>query len=58
MNLNRVPADRIREAILHSDEGVRTEALSYFTDALSEDPEVLPTACPTRPCIFRTTCCR
>ncbi|MFO0928378.1 MAG: SEC-C metal-binding domain-containing protein [Gemmataceae bacterium] len=40
----RLPEAKIREAIVHPDIQVRQEALQYFADSFSRDPEVLPMA--------------
>src|SRR5438067_12432195 len=40
----RLPEAKIKDAVLHPDKLVRREALHYFTDCYSRDPEVLPRA--------------
>jgi SEC-C motif len=40
----RLPEAKIKEAILHPEKAVRQEALLYFTDCHSLDPEVMPLA--------------
>jgi hypothetical protein len=44
MKLQRLPEWRIKNGILHPDQGVRQEALGYFADSLSEDRTVMPLA--------------
>ncbi|MCJ7821898.1 MAG: hypothetical protein MUQ26_02255, partial [Armatimonadetes bacterium] len=44
MKLQRLPEWRIKNGILHPDQGVRQEALGYFADSLSEDHTVMPLA--------------
>lgn len=39
----RLTADQVREAILHSDEGIRRLALDYFTESPTTDPTVTAT---------------
>ena len=40
----RLPEATIKEAIIHPEKLVRQEALLYFTDCYSRDPEVMPLA--------------
>jgi hypothetical protein len=38
----RLPAEKIKQAILHPDEEVRVTAVEYFSDSYSSDPEIMP----------------
>ena len=38
----RLPAEKIKEAILHPDREVREAAVFYFADAHSADPTIMP----------------
>jgi hypothetical protein len=40
----RLPETKIKEAILHPEKLVRQEALNYFADCFSRDPDVMPLA--------------
>ena len=38
----RLPADKVKEAILHADQDVREAAVYYFAKSFSTDPTVMP----------------
>ena len=38
----RLPAEKIKEAILHPDRELREAAVFYFADAHSPDPTIMP----------------
>ena len=38
----RLPADKVKEAILHSDRDVRDAAVFYFANSFSSDPTIMP----------------
>ena len=38
----RLPADKVKEAILHADQDVRDAAVYYFADSFSSDPAIMP----------------
>jgi len=38
----RLPAEKVKQAILHSDKEVRTEAVYFFSHAFSPDPTIMP----------------
>jgi len=38
----RLPAEQVKEAILHADKEVRTSAAFYFSSAFSPDPTIMP----------------
>ena len=38
----RLPADKVKEAILHADQDVRDAAVYYFANSFSSDPAIMP----------------
>ena len=38
----RLPADKVKEAILHSHQDVRDAAVFYFANSYSSDPTIMP----------------
>src|ERR1022692_2335220 len=38
----RLPADKVKEAILHADQDVREAAVYYFANSYSSDPTIMP----------------
>jgi len=38
----RLPAEKVREAVLHTDQDVREAAAYYFASSFSCDPTVMP----------------
>ena len=38
----RLPADKVKEAILHADQDVRDAAVYFFADSFSSDPAMMP----------------
>jgi hypothetical protein len=38
----RLPADKVKEAILHADQDVRDAVVYFFADSFSSDPAIMP----------------